>query len=207
MCRIGWPKPSAVSCMRASRRAKPQSHGGRAPHAAHDRSGCTAKTVSDDDEQHDRARTRVARTKPRGRRRDRASHQRPNVGAGLARRPNCARHECEQAMTCARQQARAATQPAASQSSPMRSTPTRVVRVGQSGLTRLSEEDHAEELHHDVAGERCGERERRRRRAAAACSRTGAGPRAPTGMLAAAATPRRSRSAAAGPRSRAPRPA
>ncbi len=33
MLRIGWPKPSAVSCVRALVAPKPQSHAGRPPHA------------------------------------------------------------------------------------------------------------------------------------------------------------------------------
>ena len=33
ICRIGWPKPSAVSCMRGVCSGKPQSHGGAAAHA------------------------------------------------------------------------------------------------------------------------------------------------------------------------------
>ena len=39
---------------------------------------------------------------------------------------------------------------------------TAVVRVRERALARLAEEDHAEELHHDVARERCGERDDRR---------------------------------------------
>ena len=62
-----------------------------------------------------------------------------------------------------------ATQPAASHSKPEPLQPAASCASAERGLARLAEEDDAEELDHDVSGQRGGTARRRPRRAAAAC--------------------------------------
>ncbi len=149
-----------VSCMRESSRAKPQSQARTAPHApviqdAHGPQGDARSMAAIGQQEHERRVGRLAR-------RQRDEHATSSTTVSRHAKPSCCGDD-----------ARAGRPPVTGNSSEQHAAdrqphetgalqPARIVGVGERRLSRLSEEYHAVELHHDVGGERRGQRDYRR---------------------------------------------
>ena len=172
ICRIGWPKPSAVSCMRAVCHGKPQSHGAARRSAPVVEAGARAANGAARSSPTTPSRKTtgaVARALGVDRREQPAS----SIATVLRRARPTTSWRVTGSISCDelhREAGRAATQPSASQTKPdALPARRRRARAASFVLARLAEEDHAEELHHHVAGERGDERDAAPRRPAPAC--------------------------------------
>ena len=151
------PPPYPACAHRAAEAAIPgRARGGRAG----DRTRCTMQIGEHDTTAHDREEDRGrVRSLPLG---DGTSrHQLRRCRLERIEQAELLRHDAEQRDDLSRQQAER-TQPAASQTSPTRSSRPASCARASDGFARLAEEDHAEELHHDVGGQRGGQRDHRR---------------------------------------------
>ena len=174
--RIGWPKPSAVSCMRGVLPREAAVPGRRAAHAA------VVEPAHQQEGQRDSTPTMPSRkiTRAVARPLDGDRRQQPAAGGHACRRGRAdelpRRPDRSAAMTLRPAAGRAATQPAREPQHARRapSGPASCA-CGELLLARLAEEDHAEELDHRVAGQRGDQRDQRGRRPGSACSANGSG--------------------------------